>query len=116
MVPPAYRYHSPHFPDRNHVKDEYLGHIQNPMADHNIPYENVEFESVEGAILRGWWVPGKHADLVVITVHGASDDRREFLKQLPVFHELGLSVLMFDCREHGKRQYCISKYSCRCRA
>lgn len=101
IVPLAYRYHVPHFPDRTPNGDEYMGHIHNPQINHGIDFEEVEFEGVDGSILRGWWVPGTHVDLVVITVHGASDDRREFLKQLPVFHSLGLSVLMFDCREHG---------------
>jgi len=37
----------------------------------------------------------------VVTVHGAGDDRRWFVRHLPIFHEAGYPVLLFDCREHG---------------
>jgi fermentation-respiration switch protein FrsA (DUF1100 family) len=47
-------------------------------------------------------VPGApDAGVGVVTVHGAGADRRDLLRHLPVFHDAGYPVLLFDCREHG---------------
>jgi pimeloyl-ACP methyl ester carboxylesterase len=80
----------------------WAGKIHDPQLDFGTPFESVEFETDGGATLRGWWVPGAPGARVgVVTVHGAGADRRDFLRHLPVFHEAGYPVLMFDCREHG---------------
>jgi len=34
-------------------------------------------------------------------VHGLGADRRGLLEQVPLFHDLGYAVLLFDCRNHG---------------
>jgi fermentation-respiration switch protein FrsA (DUF1100 family) len=76
--------------------------IRNPRQDFGIAYEDVEFETENGATLRGWWIPGQPgATAGVVTVHGAGADRRDFLRHLPILYAAGYPVLMFDCREHG---------------
>jgi fermentation-respiration switch protein FrsA (DUF1100 family) len=73
-----------------------------PMTDFGIPYRTVDFPTAGQATLRGWLVPGADgARLGVVTAHGRGADRRDFLRHLPIFHDLGLPTLLFDYREHG---------------
>ncbi len=83
------------------------GRTKDPLRDFGYPFEEVEFPAQDGSTLRGWYVPpddaspGEPAAAGVVFVHGAGGDRRGFLRHLPLFHEAGYPVLMFDCREHG---------------
>jgi len=80
----------------------WAGKTHDPKHDFGWPFETVEFPTDGDATLRGWWIPGSPGARVgIVTVHGAGADRRDFLRHLPVFHEAGYPVLMFDCREHG---------------
>lgn len=77
------------------------GH-RDPGRDLGLRFEEVEIPTREAAVLRGWWVPGSpDAEVGVVAVHGGGSDRRDFLRQVPIFHRLGLPVVLFDCREHG---------------
>jgi alpha-beta hydrolase superfamily lysophospholipase len=78
------------------------GGYRDPRTDLGLDYETVEFPARDGSTLRGWFVPGEPgATAGVVAVHGAGADRREFLRQVPVFHRAGYPVLLFDCREQG---------------
>ena len=78
------------------------GGYRDPRTDLGLDYETVEFPASDGSTLRGWLVPGAPgATAGVVAVHGAGADRREFLRQVPVFHGSGYPVLLFDCREQG---------------
>ena len=80
----------------------YQGLAGDPKGDLGLRYENVEFPTVEGGVLRGWFVPVVgETKKAIVTVHGAYFDRRDFLRRLPMLHKAGYPVLMFDCREHG---------------
>lgn len=77
------------------------GH-RDPGSDLGLAFEEVEIPTREEAVLRGWLVPGSpDAGVGVVAVHGGGSDRRDFLRQVPIFHRLGLPVVLFDCREHG---------------
>jgi len=77
--------------------------ISDPKIDFGYTFEDVEFPAVDGKTLRGWLVPGKEpSSVAIITVHGSGEDRRGgFLRRLPVFHDAGYTVLLFDCRNYG---------------
>lgn len=82
--------------------DFWQGVHHDPGADFGYAFEEVEFPAVDGSALRGWYVPGAaRASVGLVAVHGGGADRREFLRHLPLFHEAGYPVLLFDCREHG---------------
>mmetsp|Transcript_5176 Transcript_5176/g.9027 ORF Transcript_5176/g.9027 Transcript_5176/m.9027 type:complete len:441 (+) Transcript_5176:143-1465(+) len=88
--------------------------IHDPKIDLNLDYENVEFCRIHGTsacctskqpqkhpILRGWFIPCKDSNNVVVCAHGAGRDRRNFLRHSKVLHAEGYSVLLFDFSEHG---------------
>jgi pimeloyl-ACP methyl ester carboxylesterase len=65
-------------------------------------YEDVEFPTVGGDRLRGWYVPGHPGmNAGVIAVHGAGGTRSGFLPMLPFLNDAGYPVLLFDLRDHG---------------
>eukprot|EP00823_Brevimastigomonas_motovehiculus_P003571 TRINITY_DN2196_c0_g1_i1.p1 TRINITY_DN2196_c0_g1~~TRINITY_DN2196_c0_g1_i1.p1 ORF type:complete len:378 (-),score=69.42 TRINITY_DN2196_c0_g1_i1:175-1287(-) len=62
--------------------------------------------------LRGWEVPcipkpihHPNAFLTaIVCIHGPGEDRRAFMRMLPVFHDAGFGVVLFDLRDHGLSQ------------
>ena len=75
---------------------------ETPQSRSGLPYEDVSFAVAPGQTLRGWLVPSAdESDLVVVTLHGRSGDRRTHLKHLRMLHDLGAAVLLFDMRENG---------------
>lgn len=81
------------------------GRTKDPLRDFGYVFEDVEFPAEDGSTLRGWYVPpadsAEDTNSGIVAVHGAAADRREFLRHLPLFHEAGYPVLLFDSREHG---------------
>jgi alpha-beta hydrolase superfamily lysophospholipase len=76
--------------------------VHDPLVDLGIAFEDVAFPAVDGKTMRGWLVPGDPAATVaIVAVHGRAADRRNFLRALPIFHDRGYPVLLFDCRQSG---------------
>jgi len=85
-----------------HLKNGKVLTLNDPKIDLGYTFEDVEFPAVDGKTLRGWFVPSSEASSVaIIAVHGGADDRRSFLRSLPIFHDAGYPVLLFDCRNYG---------------
>ncbi len=105
LEPPWYEHRTPEQglrPPTEFMLEAWAPGLNDPLTDFGIPFEDVEFAAVDGSVLRGWWVPGATgASVGVVTVHGAAADRRDFLRHLPMLHEAGYPVLLFDEREHG---------------
>jgi uncharacterized protein len=67
-----------------------------------LDYHEVSFQTHDGSTIRGWLIPGPPgSSAAIVAAHPRAGDRRAFLAQVPFFHGLGLSVLLFDFREHG---------------
>ncbi len=95
LAPPWYEHRSPEQGLR-------LGNSTDPRTDFGIEFEDVTFPTGEDATLRGWFIPGAAgAESVVVGAHGAGGDRRSFIGLVPMFHEAGYPVLLFDFRDHG---------------
>ena len=81
--------------------ETWMGRYRDPREEYGYVYEDVSFPAEDDSVLRGWFVRGRSADQAIITVHGCGTDRRGLLKVLPILHDAGYHVLMFDTREHG---------------
>jgi uncharacterized protein len=89
-------------PLKFNLRDGKVLTISDPQIDLGYMFEDVEFPAVDGRTLRGWFVPGKKASsIAIVAVHGNAGDRRDFLHRLPLFHDAGYPVLLFDCRNRG---------------
>lgn len=81
---------------------DFLGrYVHDPRIDLGLDFESVEFPAKDRETLRGWLVRGDARSTAVVGVHGLGADRRNLLEQVPLFHSLGYTVLLFDCRNHG---------------
>lgn len=63
-------------------------------------------EQIKGRDLKGWLVPIDQKNMrtgnkAAFYVHGGGTDRREGVRFIPLFHELGYDVYMFDFGCHG---------------
>lgn len=71
-------------------------------SDHGLPYESVSFSSLDGTMLRGWFVPAVRQGGTVIFCHGRSGSKAPDLIYVPQLRQHGFSVLLFDFRAHGE--------------
>lgn len=73
-------------------------------ADYGLPFQEIAFESTDGVLLRGWFIPAQKAERTVIFCHGYGGSMDPDLQYAPWFHQAGYNVLMFDFRAHGRSQ------------
>jgi pimeloyl-ACP methyl ester carboxylesterase len=71
-------------------------------ASFNVPYEDVQFTSPDGVVLKGWWAPAPSARGTVVLVHGLNRSRIEMVRKVPFLNQLGWNALLFDLRRHGE--------------
>jgi pimeloyl-ACP methyl ester carboxylesterase len=90
-------------------------------ADLGMNYEDVEFRSLDGLRLRGWFIPGDPRKLLLMTHplfcnrHGflvknksvfmATKTNINFLPAMKAFNDAGYSILTFDFRNHGASEH-----------
>ena len=77
-------------------------------------YENVEFASDPGILLRGWFIPAQSSRIneqnrrleacrgTVVLVHGLNRSRAEMLSRAVFLAKNGYNALLFDLRHHGE--------------
>ena len=70
-------------------------------ADIGLEYEDVRFSTIDGVTLHGWFVPARDAGGVLLHCHGNGGNISHRLDSILLFHELGLSVFIFDYRGYG---------------
>ena len=91
-----------------YIADSALNAEANPVeespGDFALDYEDAEF-SPRGwpeLTLRGWWIPARDPQGVVIRTHGIDSTRSSMLGMAPALVANGYSVLAFDLRGHGE--------------
>jgi alpha-beta hydrolase superfamily lysophospholipase len=70
-------------------------------ADIGLEFDEVRFVTRDGVSLHGWFVPAPQADRVLLFCHGNGGNISHRLDSIRIFHELGLSVFIFDYRGYG---------------
>lgn len=69
-----------------------------------IPYEEVAFETEDGLLLRGWWLPAPNAERTVIALHGHRGARHHCVGIGAALWRRGTNVLLFDHRGRGSSE------------
>jgi len=64
--------------------------------------EDVAIASGSGALLRGWFVPGRPGQGAVVLMHGVRANRASMLRRARLLREAGFAVLLFDFQAHGE--------------
>jgi alpha/beta superfamily hydrolase len=89
----------------------------------NLTYEDVEFKSTDGLIIRGWFIPAEsgRTDKVILLTHPMPMYRHGFLaknqgfpsmfktdidllRRIAALQQAGYPVLAFDLRSHGESE------------
>lgn len=82
-----------YFPDRNvHVTPQARG----------LAFETVRLHTADDVELDAWFVPAELPRGVLLFCHGNAGNISHRLESLAVFHDLGLSTLIFDYRGYGR--------------
>ena len=76
-------------------------------ADFDLAAHDVELPAVDGARLRGWFLPADGTDdggthPVVVAMHGWASAAEDLLPAAPAVTGSGLSMLFVDARGHGR--------------
>lgn len=71
-------------------------------ADIGLAYEDVRLVNALGTKLHGWWLPRPEARFTLLFCHGNGGNVSHRLESLRIFHDLGLSVLIFDYSGYGR--------------
>jgi fermentation-respiration switch protein FrsA (DUF1100 family) len=70
-----------------------------------LPYEHVEFESLDGTRLAGWFVPARGRPLgTVIHFHGNAQNMSAHFSFVSWLPEEGFNVFVFDYRGYGQSE------------
>jgi len=84
-----------YFPDRE---------ILQTPKDIGLEYEEVSLQTKDNVIVSGWYIPAKHEKGVLLFCHGNAGNISHRLESISIFHDIGLSVLIFDYRGYGKSE------------
>ncbi len=76
--------------------------IEATPADIGLAFEEVTVSTRDGVVLSAWYVPSRNERGVILFCHGNAGNISHRLDSIRIFHDLGLSVLIFDYRGYGK--------------
>jgi hypothetical protein len=71
-------------------------------SDLGLSFREISFPTSDGETITGWWLPAQSARGALLYCHGNGGNVSTNLVNARVFHDLGLSVLLFDYRGYGK--------------
>ena len=66
------------------------------------PQEDIQFDSSDGIVLRGWWVDVPNPKAVAIISHGYMMNRSELSPLVLLLASRGIACLFYDFRAHGR--------------
>ncbi len=73
-------------------------------GDAGFAYEELDFESADGLVLRGWLVPHEEARGVILLAHGLGAEKSDLIDMVPFLHRGGYALFLFDFRGHGESE------------
>ena len=77
--------------------------LQTP-EDIGLEYEEVSLKTKDNVTISGWYIPAEHEKAVLLFCHGNAGNISHRLESINIFHNIGLSVLIFDYRGYGKSE------------
>lgn len=73
-------------------------------AEVGLAFEDVHLTTGLGTTIHAWWLPRDRARFTLLFCHGNGGNVSHRLESLRLFHDLGLSVLIFDYSGYGRSQ------------
>lgn len=78
--------------------------LETTPAALGLAYEPVTLTTRDRVRLHGWFLPAAQDRGVLLFCHGNAGNISHRLDSLQIFHELGVSILIFDYRGYGRSQ------------
>ncbi len=76
--------------------------IEQTPADIGLSFEELYLKTADGLSISAWYIPATDARAVLLFCHGNAGNISHRLDSIRIFHDLGLSVLIFDYRGYGQ--------------
>lgn len=73
-------------------------------ADAGLAYDDVTLKTADGVTLSAWYIPAPNERGFLVFCHGNAGNISHRLDSLKIFHDLRLSVLIFDYRGYGRSE------------
>ena len=87
-------------------QDQFLYHPEKQLnatpGQHGWTYESITFQTKDGEVLHGWWIPSSVERGTLLFLHGNAGNISGRIDIVKPFLQLGLSVLLFDYRGYGQ--------------
>lgn len=71
-------------------------------SEQKLAFEEIEFSTVDGVTIRGWYIPAVNSNSAVILSHGRGANRNEGMRFARPLRDAGFNVITFDYRNCGK--------------
>lgn len=81
--------------------------LNRPPSNFGLSFERVQFVTIDGLTLTGWFVPSSVANKkspAIIFCHGLGANKSDFTDMAKPISERGFHVLLFDFRGHGESE------------
>lgn len=78
--------------------------IEATPRDIGLDFEDMTFSTEDGKKIAAWFVPSGNERGVLLFCHGNAGNISHRLDSIRIFHDLGLSVLIFDYRGYGRSE------------
>lgn len=78
--------------------------IFNTPGDIGLNFEEVTLKTKDGVTISAWYIPARHERGVVLFCHGNAGNISHRLNSIRIFHDLKLSVFIFDYRGYGRSE------------
>jgi len=78
--------------------------IEATPATLNLPFDEVTLQTSDGMNISAWYIPSPQARGFLLFCHGNAGNISHRLDSIRIFHDLRLSVLIFDYRGYGRSE------------
>jgi len=70
----------------------------------NLHWEDIHFETDDGKVLHGWYVPHEESEKILLFSHGNAGNISHRLGLLELLHSEGISTFIYDYRGYGNSE------------
>lgn len=81
-----------------------LREIEATPGNIGLQFEDLSLRTQDGVSISAWYVPAQRERGVLLFCHGNAGNISHRLDSIRIFHELNLSVLIFDYRGYGRSE------------
>ncbi len=78
--------------------------IEQTPAAIGLSFDELALKTEDGLTIAAWYIPAPDAHAVLLFCHGNGGNISHRLDSIRIFHDLGLSVLIFDYRGYGRSE------------